>query len=151
MLKKQLSSNLLAEKIVITLILIITQPFWIGVNEYPAISILLILILIFCGYSLYTVYFVVSNLSYDDSHLYLKYRKQQNCIELKKIIQVKLTPYWGSWRSQWKVKYVQDNKEISVYFYLKYGFFSLNPFVKAIKNQNPSVDIQYITLDVDFD
>lgn len=151
MLKKQLSSNLIAEKTIVISALVITSPFWLVVNEFPAISIILVLILILCVYSLYTVFYVVSNVSYDDSHLYIIHRKQQKSIELKEIIQIKLTPYWGSWRSQWKIKYIENGNEQQIFFYLKYGLLSLRPFIKTVKIQNPSVDYVYIILDVDFD
>jgi hypothetical protein len=151
LIKKQLSSNLLAEKIIIALVLIITLPSWFFVSEFPAISIFLVLILIFCGYSLYTIYFVVSNLYYDNLYLYIKSRKQDKVIELKDIIQIKITPYFGSWRTQWKIKYIENNREEFVFFYLKYGLFSLTPFIKLVKTKNPTVDCVYITLDIDFD
>src|ERR1700744_1964570 len=94
LVRKELSSNLLAEKIVIISVLLITLPFWLIVNEYPGISIFLILILIFCGYSVYTIYFVVCDLSYTDEYLFIKYRKTEWHIELKQIVQIKVTPYW---------------------------------------------------------
>jgi uncharacterized membrane protein len=94
MVKKKLSSNLIAEKIVLILVLIITILFWISIPEIPVIVFLLVLV--FIAYSVYAIYFVVSNLSYDDSFLYIKDRKQEKVVELKKIVQIKLTPYYGS-------------------------------------------------------
>lgn len=60
----------------------------------------------FCAVSIYTIYFVVCNLSYTDEYLFIKYRKTEWRIELKQIVQIKVTPYWRSWRPQWKVKYI---------------------------------------------
>ncbi|MEO6850276.1 MAG: hypothetical protein ABI203_05005 [Mucilaginibacter sp.] len=148
---RQLSSNLLAEKTVVTLVLIISQPFWIVISDFPAISIILVLILALCGYSLYAIYFIISDISYDENQLYITHRKQQKCIQLSNITLIKITPYWGSWRPQWKVKYVENGIEETTFFYLKYGLISLKPFIKAVKVQNPSVDYVYITLDIDFD
>lgn len=149
MIKKQLSSNLIAEKIVFAIALIIIIFFLIAIPEIPTLFPLIALI--FIGYGIYTIYFVVSNISYDDSYVYIKNRKQDKVVELKRIIQIKLTPYKGSWRQQWKIKYLENGMEESLFFYLKYGLISLRPFIKIVKSQNPSVDCVYITLDVDFD
>ncbi|MBV8388623.1 MAG: hypothetical protein JO080_02360 [Mucilaginibacter sp.] len=98
MIKKQLSSHLIAEKIVIVIALIIIIFFLISIPEIPAIFPLIALVFVVFG--IYTIYFVVSNISYDDSYIYIKSRKQNKAVELKRIIQVKLTPFKGSWRQQ---------------------------------------------------
>ena len=146
-----LSSNLLAEKMVTSVLLIISLPFWFIVSEYPAILILLLLLVSFCGFSIYVIKFVVSDIFYDDDFIYIQNRKQKFKAELSKIQQIKTTPNWGSWRTQWRLIYLENGKECYAYFYSKYGFFSLKPFIKLVKAKNPDLEINYISLDVDFD
>ena len=146
-----LSSNLLAEKMVISVLLIISLPFWFMVSDYPAIIILLLLLVSFCGFSIYVIKFVVSNICYDVDFIYIQYGKQNFKAELSKIQQIKTTPNWGSWRTQWRLMYLENGKECYAYFYSKYGFFSLKPFIKLVKAKNPDLEINYISLDVDFD
>lgn len=149
MVKKRLTSNLIAEKIVLTIVLIITIFLWVAIPEIPLIFILLILI--FVGYNVYTMYFVVNNISYDELDMFIKNGKQEKVVELKQVSQIKLTPYYGSWRNKWKIKYILNDKEEHVFFFSKYGLISLKPFVKIVKAQNPSVDCVYFTLGFDFD
>lgn len=151
MIKKQLSSNLLAEKILIAIVLITTLPVLLVIYDYPAIGIFIAIIYVFCWFSLHTIYSVVSDVSYDESQLYIKHKKREKSIELRNIDQIKLTARWGSWRSQWRITYIENKEEKKVYFYLKYGLVSLMPFVKAVKRQNPKVDYVYIALDIDID
>jgi len=151
MVRTQLSSNFLAEKIVIVIVVIITLPFLLVIKDYPVIGILLFIVYGFCGLSLYTAYNVVSNIAYDDLSLYVKFKKQEKSIPLKDIIEIKLTARWGSWRQQWRIVYTENKEEKRAYCYLKYGLISLTPFTKAVKRQNPRVDINYVALDIDFD
>ncbi len=145
---KQLSSNLLAEKIVIITGFLLSTLVYLIIPDF---LILYLIVLIFIGLSVYSVYFLVSNISYDENYLYLKQKKEQKTVELNNIIQIKITPHWGSWRRMWKVKYVENEKEGNLYFYLKYGYFTLNPFIKQVKLKNPFVECLYITFDLDID
>jgi hypothetical protein len=151
MVRTQLSSNFLAEKIVIVIVVIITLPFLFTIKDSPGYGILLFIVYGFCGLSIYTAYYEVSDIAYDDLSLYIKFKKQEKSIKLKDISQIKLTARWGSWRKQWGIVYIENNEEKRAYCYLKYGLISLTPFVKAVKRQNPKVDIEYIALDIDFD
>ena len=151
MVRTQLSSNFLAEKIVIIVVVIIPLPFLFAIKDYPAIGILLFIVYGFCSLSIYTAYYEVSDIVYDDLSLYIKFKKQEKAIPLKEITEIKLTARWGSWRKQWGIVYIENNEEKRAYCYLKYGLISLAPFVKAVKRQNSKVDINYIALDIDFD
>jgi len=149
LIKHQLSSNLIAEKIITFVLIIIAPLLWIGIPEIPIV--LFILALVFAIYSFYTIYFVVSSAVFDDTCLFARNRKAEKVINLKNITQIKLTPYYGSFRNMWKIQYIENDQQKSILIFLKNGLVSLTPFVKAVRSKNPSVDIKYISPDFDMD
>jgi len=151
MIRTQLSSNFLAEKIVIAIVVTITLPFLPYVKDSPEIGVLLFIVYGFCGVIICTAYYKVADIAYDDLSLYIKFKKQEKSIKLTDIIQIKLTASSGGWRKQWVIVYIENNEEKRAYFCLKYGLISLRPFVKAVKHQNPKVDCVYIAFDWDLD
>jgi hypothetical protein len=148
LVRKQLSSNLLAEKIVQVIVLLLIVFLWTVVLQA---MVFFIVFLILWSYSVYVVYFLAKNVSYDESNLYIKIRNQEKVIDLKNITQIKLVPRSGSWRRLWRIRYLNNNQEQSVLLLLRYGIFSLRQFVKVVKIKNPAVDLVYIVLDIDFD
>jgi hypothetical protein len=155
MVRTQLSSNFLAERIVIVIAVIITLPLLLIIKDLPDYSPLVFIVCVivygFCGLSIYMGYYVVSNIAYDDLALYIKFKKQEKSIPLKDVVEIKMTARWGSWRRQWRIMYIENNHEQKAYFYAKYGLISLRRFVKAVKSQNPKVDYVYVVLSNDFD
>ena len=147
--QQQLSSNLIVEKTIPIIIILITLLFWIGVDGLPII--IPSIAFIFAIYCFYNIFFIVSNVSYDDNNIYIKNRKIVQTISLEYITAIKLSPYFGSFRNKWRIKYIKGGQEYSIFIFLKFGLISLNQFVKIIKSKNPSVDIVHISADIDLD
>lgn len=102
--------------------------------------------IIFVLISIYNIYFVVVNVSYDATCLFITDRKKEKIIKLQSIIQIERSPYYGGWRKRWKLTYSENGIDVYLLFYPLDDAISLVPFVKEVKDQNPSVIIVDIDL-----
>jgi hypothetical protein len=148
MAKTQLSSNLIAEKIVLVVIILFGIFLW----SIPMIPFgLFIVPVVFAVYCIYMMVWVLRNISYDEDDVFIRNRKNVDIIDFTKLIQIKVSPLYGSWRTMWKIIYVNGDKEEWAYFYAKYGLISMNKFIKVAKLKNSSIDVKLyaFTLDID--
>jgi phosphoglycerol transferase MdoB-like AlkP superfamily enzyme len=147
--RQELSSNLIVEKTIPIIVIVIVLLFWIGTDGMPFL--IPLLAFIFAIYCFYNILFVVSKASYDENYLYIKKRNVNQTINLEDITAIKLSPYFGSFRNKWRIKYIENGQERSIFIFLKYGLISLKPFVKLVRTKKPSVDVVYISADIDLD
>lgn len=138
--KTQLSSNLVSEKIVTALAPPISFFIW-PVLPMPLPLILFLATIIFVLYSIYNIYFVVVNVSYDAAFLFITDRKKEKIIELKSIIRIERSPYYGGWRKRWKMTYIENGVDEFLLFFPLDDSVGLVPFIKQVKDKNPSVEI----------
>jgi|SRR5581483_4927605 len=137
MFKTQLSSNLVAEKILIAIIWIVTILVWRSVPGYFSPFLLLILVFLFVLYSVYIVYIAAVNVAYDASNLFISDRKTEKIIPLSNITHIKRSISFSSPRTRWKITYLgNDRIEEDLYFYAE-DIVVMNAFIKAVRMQNP--------------
>ena len=143
-----LSSNLLAEKLLILLSIIFDIFLW-SLHIIPIIF--LLLILIFIVYGLYTMFFVVKHIKYDDGGCVIINKLNEKNVSFNNITKIQITPYYGSWRTMWRMVYLEKDKEESVLFYAKYGLISLDKFITTIKDVNPELIVKLYTTTLEVD
>jgi hypothetical protein len=136
LVKTQLSSNLIPEKVVIAVVPAITFFSWTALPIMIAVIVFL-LMLVLVPYSIYSIYMAPLNISYDASFVFIVSRKTEKIITLKSITQIQPVTNYGTLRKRWRISYVEKGLEEDVFFYTIEGSSSLLSFMKAVRAQNP--------------
>ncbi len=149
MFKTQLSSNLIAEKVVIAIVPVIAFFSWTAlpmivaaIFSWTALPIILavtifLLMIVLVPYSIYTIYMAPLNISYDASFVFITDRKTEKIITLKSITQVQPISNYASLRKRWQITYVENGLEEEIFFYPMEGASNLLSFIKTVRAQNP--------------
>lgn len=137
MFKTQLSNNLIAEKIVIAVVPVITFFSWAAMPLIIAILVFLLMLML-VPYSIYTIYMAHLNIAFDASLAYITDRKTERIIALKSIIRIKPVSNFSILRRRWQLNYVENGLEEELFFYPADNTV-VQQFIKAVRSQNPMV------------
>jgi hypothetical protein len=135
--KTQLSNNLIAEKVVIAVVPVITFFSWTAMPLVVAILVLLLMLML-VPYSIYTIYMAHLNIAFDATLVYITDRKTERIIALKSIRSIKPVSNFAIFRKQWQISYAESGLEEELLFYPADDSV-IQQFIKAVRNQNPLV------------
>jgi hypothetical protein len=139
--KTQLSNNLIAEKVVIAVVPIITFFSWAALVPIIAVLIFL-LMLILVPYSIYIIYMSPLNIAFDASFAFITDRKTEKIIALKNIIHIKPASNLAVLRKRWQISYIENGIEEELFFY-PVDDSAIQQFIKTVRMQNPLVSASY--------
>lgn len=137
MFKTQLSNNLIAEKVVIAVVPVITFFSWTAMPLIIALLVFLLMLML-VPYSIYTIYMAHLNIAFDASLAYITDRKTERIIALKSIRSIKPVSNFALLRKQWQLNYVENSLEEEILFYPADNAV-IHDFIKTVRIQNPMV------------
>ena len=137
MFKTQLSNNLIAEKVVIAIVPVITFFSWTAMPLIIAILVFLLMLML-VPYSIYTIYMAHLNISFDASLAYITDRKTERIIALKSIRSIKPVSNFAILRKRWQISYAENGVEEELFIYPADNP-AMQQFIKAVRTQNPLV------------
>ena len=140
MFKTQLSNNLIAEKVVIAAVPLITFFSWTAMPLIIAVLVFLLMLML-VPYSIYTIYMAHLNIAFDVSLAYITDRKTERIIALKNIRSIKPASNFAVLRKRWQISYVENGIEEELFFYLADNS-AVQQFIKTVRVQNPMVHYQ---------
>jgi len=135
--KTQLSNNLIAEKVVIAVVPVITFFSWTAMPPIIAILVFLLMLML-VPYSIYTIYMAHLNIAFDATLMYITDRKTERIVPLKSITRIKPVSNFAILRKQWQLNYVENGLEEEMSFYPADNS-AVQQFIKAVRARNPLV------------
>lgn len=139
MFKTQLSNNLIAEKVVIAIVPVITFFSWTAMPLIIAMLVFLLMLML-VPYSIYTIYMAHLNIAFDATLMYVTDRKTERIVPLKSIRSIKPVSNFAILRKQWQLNYVENNLEEEILFYPADNA-TIQQFIGTVKAQNPLVSL----------
>ena len=137
MFKTQLSNNLIAEKVVIAVVPVITFFSWTAMPLIIAILVFLLMLML-VPYSIYTIYMAHLNIAFDATLMYVTDRKTERIVTLKSIRSIKPVSNFVLLRKQWQLSYIENGLEEEILFYPADNSV-IHDFIKTVRVQNPMV------------
>jgi uncharacterized protein (UPF0333 family) len=135
--KTQLSNNLIAEKVVIAVVPVITFFSWTAMPLIIAILVFLLMLML-VPYSIYTIYMAHLNISFDASLAYVTDRKSEMIIALKNITAIKPVSNFAMFRKRWQISHLENGVEEELFFYPA-DDSAVQQFIKTVRLRNPIV------------
>ncbi len=146
--RKQLSADLLIDKVVIGIILIVFSAVFFNRSVVWWGEALVIFVLLFFAFS---IFYLPDTIEFDDNNMYIERRSGEITVDLRDIYTVKLTGFRLNHRHMWKVKYRENGIEKAARFYPNYSLTTLDEFTTQVKSKNPDAECIYSSGIFDFD
>lgn len=127
---------MLAEKIIT--IILTASAFIICLDASPRL-----LVFVAIGFVLleYILFYLPSNIEYDERHIFIQKKKESQAIAFRNVYQLKMTGLRVGSRTIWKIRYNSDRKEGVARFYPRNYSSNFSEFVNLLRQQNPRVEI----------
>ncbi|TSD66959.1 hypothetical protein FFF34_006035 [Inquilinus sp. KBS0705] len=148
MTKVILSSKLILDKIILIVITLIVVVAWITMPIIPIVFFLLAFVLI--TNSFYSLFWYTNKVTYSNDRLYIGSKAEKEVL-FENINLIAVTPHYGTYRTMWKINYLSEDKEKSVYFYPRITLLNMDEFILTVKQIKPEVMIRSYTLSLDID